>query len=136
MTKWKKWLSTLLIIVGLGIAAFPIEDKIYINYWNQRLLEAYDNELTLNEEATLMAESDYLALQAIYANNDSATTGETTWADTSEVDTFENSTAVDATELTTSKPKTIDKSVIGKIKISKIDLIMPVLMGATGKKPQ
>lgn len=128
MIKWKKWLSTLLIIVGLGIAAFPIADKIYINYWNQRLLAAYDNELTLNEQAPSMAESDYLALQAIYANNDSATTGETT-----ELDTSESTTAVDATEETTSKPKTIDKSVIGKIKISKIDLIMPILMGATEK---
>lgn len=128
MTKWKKWLSTLLIIVGICIIAFPTYDKIRINRLNQRLLEAYDNELTLDEEAPSMAESDYLALQAIYENNDSATTGETT-----EPDTSESTTTVDATEETTSKPKTIDKSVIGKIKISKIDLIMPILMGATEK---
>jgi LPXTG-site transpeptidase (sortase) family protein len=136
MTKWKKWLSTLLIIAGIGIMAFPIGNKLYINYWNQRLLAAYDNELMLNEEAPPMAESDFLALQAIYENND-ALNETSNEAETTEVangeNTTESTTVVETTEAATEQPKTVDKSVIGKIKISKIDLIMPVLMGATEK---
>ncbi|GAB6106332.1 class D sortase [Fusibacter bizertensis] len=128
MSKMKKWLSTLLIIVGICIIAFPTYDKIRINRLNQRLLEAFDNELELNEEAPPLAESDYLGLQAIYENNDATIESTTTESANSE-----STEPTDATEETTAKPKTVDKSVIGKIKISKIDLIMPILMGATEK---
>lgn len=131
MISWKKWLSTGLIVAGLGIAAFPIADKLYADYWQNKLLEAYDSQLTLNEEANQLAEADFLALQAIYEASDAveATTTEST---TDIVESTETSTA-ESTEATTEKPKTVDKSVIGKIKISKINLIMPILMGATEK---
>ena len=131
MISWKKWLSTGLIIAGLGIAAFPIADKLYADYWQNKLLEAYDSQLTLNEEADQQAEADYLALQAIYEASDA---GEANSEDiTSELSTEVVDTTEATTATTTEKSKAVDKSVIGKIKISKIDLIMPILMGATEK---
>ena len=123
MTKWKKWLSTLLIIAGIGIMAFPIGNKLYINYWNQRLLAAYDNELMLNEEAPPMAESDFLALQAIYENND-ALNETSNEAETTEVangeNTTESTTVVETTEAATEKPKRWIKVSLEKLKFLRL----------------
>ncbi len=131
MISWKKWLSTGLIIAGLGIAAFPIADKLYADYWQNKLLEAYDSQLTLNEEADQQAEADFLALQAIYEASDAIEASEEETTVETSTDVIESTEA--STEATTEKVKTVDKSVIGKIKISKINLIMPILMGATDK---
>ncbi len=133
MSKKRKWLSTLLIVLGLLIAAYPIIDNIRIKYWENRLLEAFEEDVDLEIVASGMVESDYLALQAIYENeniieNDNSTTNE----DTQSTETTEaNSTSnTETTNAVVSKP---DKSVIGKLKISKIDLVMPILYGATEK---
>lgn len=132
MTKKRKWLSTLLIVFGIGIASFPIADKLYAQYWQNRLLEAYEASLELEIVAPELVESDYLALQAIYEQD-----GDIVPSDLEEGDPLVESTdstegiTNTSTEVTTDKPKTVDKSVIGKIKISKIDLTMPLLMGAT-----
>lgn len=131
MISWKKWLSTGLIIAGLGIAAFPIADKLYADYWQNKLLEAYDSQLTLNEEADQQAEADFLALQAIYEASDAIEASEEETTVETSTDVTESIEA--SSEATTEKAKTVDKSVIGKIKISKINLIMPILMGATDK---
>ncbi len=120
MTKKRKWLSTILIILGLGIAAFPLADRIYVSYWQDKLLAAYEDDLVLEIEAPQLVESDYLALQAIYERED----------DPGLIDS-EIETTSGSIEPTTEKVITVDKSVIGKIKIPKIDLIMPILLSAT-----
>jgi sortase A len=128
MTKKRKWLSTILIILGIGIAAFPLADRLYTSYWQEKLLAAYEEDLQLEIEAPELVESDYFALQAIYESEDdpelTSLEAETTEANS------EGASGV-STEATTEKAKATDKSVIGKIKMSKIDLIMPVLLGAT-----
>ena len=68
MSKKRKWLSTFLIVLGLAIAAFPVADRIYVWYWQEKLLNAYEDDLSLEIEAPQLVESDYLALQAIYEN--------------------------------------------------------------------
>jgi len=128
MTKKRKWLSTILIILGLGIAAFPLADRLYASYWQNKLLTAYEEDLMLEIVAPELVEADYFALQAIYESEDDP---ELTSLDTETTEaTSEGATNI-STESTTEKVKTADKSVIGKIKIAKIDLIMPVLLGAT-----
>ncbi len=128
MTKKRKWLSTILILLGLGIAAFPLADRIYISYWQNKLLDAYEQDLQLEIAAPDLVESDYFALQAIYeSEGDPALIS----SDTETTEVTSESALGNSTEPTTEKVKTVDKSVIGKIKISKIDLIMPILLGAT-----
>lgn len=128
MTKKRKWLSTILIILGIGIAAFPLADRLYTSYWQEKLLAAYEEDLQLEIEAPELVESDYFALQAIYESEDDP---ELTSLDAETTELNSEGTGEASTEATTEKAITTDKSVIGKIKISKIDLIMPVLLGAT-----
>ncbi len=128
MTKKRKWLSTILIILGLGIAAFPLADRLYASYWQDKLLAAYEEDLQLEIEAPDLVESDYFALQAIYESEDDP---ELTSLEAESTEASSEGASESSTEATTEKAKTTDKSVIGKIKIGKIDLIMPVLFGAT-----
>ncbi len=130
MTKKRKWISTILILVGIAIAAFPVADRVYKYYWQQRLLEAFEDDIQLEEVAPELVESDYLALQAIYESEDEGYLDpENTGIPGETIETTEEIT----TETSTTEPKKVDKSVIGKIRIDKIDLVMPVLMGATEK---
>lgn len=138
MSKKRKWISTFLIILGLAIAAFPIADRIYVWYWQEKLLTAYEDDLSLEIEAPQLVESDYLALQAIYENEQALEDGATieTTAGSTEVNTeevTENVTEATTAENTSGNNNAASKDVIGKIKISKIDLVMPVLVGATEK---
>mgnify|MGYP004703910217 CR=1 FL=1 len=135
MSKKRRWISTILILVGIAIAAFPVADRVYKYYWQQRLLEAFEDDIQLEEVAPELVESDYLALQAIYESEDEGFIDpESSGNPTS---TAENSDPSGTTESTTAPaptgPKKPDKSVIGKIRIDKIDLLMPVLMGASEK---
>lgn len=135
MSKKRKWLSTFLIVLGLAIAAFPVADRIYVWYWQEKLLNAYEDDLSLEIEAPQLVESDYLALQAIYENEQALeddVTVETTDEGNTEEST-ENSTEATSAENTSGNNNAVSKDVIGKIKISKIDLVMPVLVGATEK---
>jgi len=128
MSKKRKWLSTVLIILGLLIAAYPIIDNLRIKYWENRLLEAFEEDVDLEIVASGMVESDFLALQSIY-ENENLTGSEDTTANGS-TNATESTEATEASNSTASKP---DKSVIGKLKIPKIDLVMPILYGATEK---
>lgn len=128
MTKKRKWLSTILIILGLGIAAFPLADRLYTSYSQDRLLEAYEDGLELEIEAPELVEADYFALQAIYESEDDP---ESAGIDPETTEVTSEGSVTESTEPTTEKVKVADKSLIGKIKIAKIDLIMPVLLGAT-----
>jgi sortase A len=128
MTKKRKWLSTILIILGIGIAAFPLADRLYASYWQDKLLAAYEEDLQLEIVAPELVESDYFALQAIYESEDNP---ELINLESDTTEALSEGASEVATESTTDKTKIADKSVIGKIKIAKIDLIMPVLLGAT-----
>ena len=70
MSKKRRWISTIVILVGIAIAAFPVADRVYKYYWQQRLLEAFEDDIQLEEVAPELVESDYLALQAIYESED------------------------------------------------------------------
>jgi len=128
MTKKRKWLSTILIIIGLSIAAFPFADRLNTSYWNNKLLAAYEDDLKLEIEAPNLVNEDYFALQAIYESEDDP---EFTSMETQSTEATSEGVIGESTEATTEKIVKADKSVIGKIKIAKIDLIMPILQGAT-----
>lgn len=131
MTKKRKWLSTILIILGIGIAAFPLADRFYTSYWQDKLLTAYEEDLALEIEAPQLVESDYFALQAIYESEDNPELSSLDAETTDSSDANNEVTGEVVNEASTEKVNVVDKSVIGKIKIGKIDLIMPVLLGAT-----
>lgn len=134
MRKGRKWLSTVLIVLGLGIASYPLLSRAYADYWQQRLLSEFESELALEIEVPQLVESDFLALQVIYENeNNRAESGESI----SEADSIEETvetTEASNTGTATTKPSTSNQAgVIGKIRISKIDLVMPILLGASEK---
>lgn len=134
MKNRRKWLSTTLIVIGLGIASYPLLSRAYADYWQQRLLSEFESELALEIEAPQLVESDFLALQVIYENESNRVeSGEPS----SEPDSTEDPTAANessSTGTSTTKPSTSAQAgVIGKIRISKIDLVMPILMGASEK---
>lgn len=143
MSKKRRWLSTFLIIFGLAVAAFPIADRVYVWYWQERLLSAYEEDLALEIEAPQLVESDYLALQAIYENEQAIEVDNVTEALSEAItDPASEDSTLESTEeiieettasTTTNNNVAASKDVIGKIKISKIDLVMPVLVGATEK---
>lgn len=138
MKKGRKWISTILIVLGLGIASYPLLSKAYADYWQQKLLSEFESDFELEVAAPELVESDYLALQAIYENeaNRAESIDSTSESETVEVLTEESSLSesTSSTEATTSKPTSNSQAgVIGKIRISSIDLVMPILMGASEK---
>lgn len=129
MSKKRKIISTVLIIVGIAVAAFPIYDRIYAYYWQQKLLAAFDDELELSINAPEEVASDYIGLEDIYSSSNAAETDGTT-----ETENQTTATSEGTSEGTTEKKApVVDKSVVAKIKIKKIDVLMPVLVGATEK---
>lgn len=145
MTRNKKWISTALIVLGIAIAAFPIADRVYTWYWQEKLLRAFDESLALSEDVDKAAESDYLALEAIYASEPDPTrhlippvegeplsTEDGTVTPSSEGNgSPETSESNPSTTAPTTRKPVVDKSVIGKIKIAKVDVYLPLLEGAT-----
>ncbi|HAS73195.1 MAG TPA: class C sortase [Clostridiales bacterium UBA8960] len=133
MANKRKWVSTVLILLGIGIASYPLISRAYADYWQDKLLQDFEADLSLEVEAPQLVESDYLALQVIYENEDNrAESGEP--VSEYETDPEEPSAIVTTESSTTSKPSTSSQAgVIGKIKISKIDLVMPILLGASEK---
>ena len=137
MSKKRKIISTILIIVGIAIAAFPIYDRVYAYYWQQKLLSAFEEDLALEIDAPETLASDFIGLEDIYNSTGYLAGSETSSnpdASSEDSSTTETSTASSSTVGTTEKKSTTpDKSVVAKIRIKNIDVLMPVLNGATEK---
>lgn len=135
MTNKRKWVSTLLILLGIGVASYPLISRVYADYWQDKLLQDFEADLSLEIEAPQLVESDYLALQVIFENEDIRAENETPLAEAETTEEPVIEATVESTEssTTTQPATTIQTGVIGKIKISKINLVMPILLGASEK---
>jgi sortase A len=139
----KKRISTLLIIIGILVAAYPLASRAYIWYWENKLLEGFESELELQIGSETLSEADYLALQILFEQ-------ESELADRDEsgllqpdpdvdiipaedyLDPVERPQAGETTPETVPAPvQTSSSGALGKIVIPKIDLTMPILNGAT-----
>ena len=109
MTKKRKWLSTILILLGISIAAFPLADRLYASYWQDKLLAAYEADLELEIEAPQLVESDYFALQAIYESEEDPELTSLDGVTTNTSESNSESTIEVATESATDKVNTVDK---------------------------
>lgn len=141
----KRKFSTLLIIIGILIAAYPLASRAYIWYWENKLLEGFESELELQIESETTSEADYLALQVLFEQeSDLADRDESgLLIPDSNLDIIPAEDYIDPIERTqsgdtTSEPATEQGSpqvsssgTLGKIVIPKIDLTMPLLSGAT-----
>lgn len=131
MKNKKKWFANFLIVLGIIIALFPLMDRVRVWYWQEKLLSAYEDDLQLEIEAPQVVESDYMILQSILeAGEQDALEG---YLDFEPIEAATNAQNETVETTTNNTPKAVDKSVIGKIKISKINVNMPILMGATEK---
>lgn len=132
----KKWLSTLLIVLGIGIAAYPFVSKMYYDYWNQKLLDEFERDFTLALETSESAQSDFLALDSIF--NDGF---DEAYEDLIIVDGFDDFDQIgeDVEEIDESEPVEAAQPVvtqpalpvIGQLIIPKIDVKMAILEGAS-----
>lgn len=141
----KKKISTLLIIIGILVAAYPLANRAYIWYWENKLLEGFESELELQIESETTSEADYLALQVLFEQ-------ESELADRDEsgllqpdpdtdvipaedlMDPIERPQTSGTAQEPVSEPAPVQSSntgTFGKIVIPKIDLTMPLLSGAS-----
>lgn len=137
----KKRISTLLIILGILIAAYPLASRTYIWYWENKLLEGFETELELQIESERTSEADFLALQVLFEQ-------ESQLADRDESGLMQPDPDIDIIPAEdyldpnfrderpqiSAQPEPVQTSntgAFGKIVIPKIDLTMPILNGAT-----
>ncbi|MCD4713353.1 MAG: class D sortase [Clostridiales bacterium] len=143
----KRKISTLLIIIGILVAAYPLASRAYIWYWENKLLEGFESELELQIESETTSEADYLALQVLFEQESELADRDESGLLVSDsnpnvipaedyidpIDRTQNSgTASDPEPATeTASPQPSSSGALGKIVIPKIDLTMPLLSGAS-----
>lgn len=142
----KKRISTILIVLGILIAAYPLASRTYIWYWENKLLEGFESELELQIESEMTSEADYLALQVLFEQESQLADRDESGLQQPDPDTviipaedyldpnFNN----ERPQASETEPETVPETVqtsnagtLGKIVIPKIDLTMPILNGAT-----
>jgi sortase A len=132
-------IAIFMIILGVLVAAYPLANKLYIYYWESRLLSEFESQIDLGIEADSSAESEFYALQDIFEEENEAAnelellTQGTTEPTTEEytAPTLSNSPTEAPEETTEAKAPSSPAGVIGKIVIPKIELSMPILQGAS-----
>ncbi len=112
-----KKLSTLIIVMGLIIAAYPLLERGYWWYSQQKLLEDFEEHITL-EAAAMEA---YYELETIF--NDEMEQDQGLVSPTNPPDQQEEEKPIEVSALDT----------IGRILIQKIELNLPILAGATNR---
>lgn len=119
-----KIISILLIIIGILIASYPIVKDIYTGYMQEKLLKEWEKERAAQKtdahetEDVLEASED--AINS-YLDLDEA------FSDLNETETAESS----ATEENAEKNNSKSFVTLGVLKIDKINLVLPVMDGAT-----
>lgn len=108
-----KKIATVLIIAGLIIGAYPFIDRAYTVYEQSRILSDFDK--TLSEKPDAETSKDYIGI-------DNALKSEPEASSTTQVTTSSQSNK---------KSDTSNQKVLGVLKIDKINLILPILDGAT-----
>lgn len=141
----KRKISTLLIIIGILVAAYPLANRAYIWYWENKLLEGFESELELQIESETTSEADFLALQVLFEQESELADRDESGLLVSDpnpnlipaedyidpVDRTQNSGTVSESEPEPVTPQSSSPGTLGKIFIPKIDLTMPLLSGAT-----
>lgn len=127
----RKILSYVLIVLGLGIMAYPFVSKWIFNYRNEKLLSEYEELYALEEEAEADTESEFESLDEIFgeAGSQEALGDELVDISLYEEALRQNST----TEVQAPKEeKPVQKlPIIGRIKIPKINVKMAILEDAS-----
>lgn len=144
----KKKISTLLIVLGILIVAYPLANRAYIWYWENSLLEGFESELDLQIESDSTSEADYLALQVLFEQESQLADNDESALIQSDSESYiipaedymdpvdrdvssRTSTTESDPEPTTASVQASNTGTLGKIVISKIDLTMPLLKGAS-----
>lgn len=132
-------IAVMLIVLGLIVAAYPLANKLYIYYWESKLLGEFDSQIDLQIEADSSAESEFFGLQDIFEEESEAadelellsqgTTEPTTEEYTAPA--LSNSPTESPEETTQTAEAKSPSGAIGKIVIPKIELSMPILEGAS-----
>jgi len=119
-----KIISILLIIIGILIASYPIVKDIYTGYMQEKLLKEWEKERAAQKtdahETEDVMEASEDAINS-YLDLDEA------FSDLNETETAESS----ATEENAEKNNSKSFVTLGVLKIDKINLVLPVMDGAT-----
>lgn len=121
----RKIISMLLIIAGILIAVYPVIKDMYTGYMQEKLLREWEEGRTASlnnsgknedtfEEASNDAINSYLGLEEAFSDLNET-------EETDQAETVENSENKNSSSFVT----------LGVIKIDKINLVLPVLDGAT-----
>lgn len=118
-------IAILFIIVGIGIAIFPLADRLYTWYWQARALDSYAqlDQVFVEELATEETEISPVTEGAIGQTSTNAAVSQTS-----------TNTAVSQTSSVQPKPDPAPVATpIGVLTIEKINLKLPILEGATNQ---
>lgn len=136
----KKWISNLLIIVGIAVAAYPAYELAYTKYWDSRLQteivsmdDAFDTLTTEPEEEDYSADEIAEAEEeALAGGSPSDGTDQTEVPQTTQPTTPSQPTApaTDKPSTTVKKPAPAAKS-IGILTIPKINVKLAIVAGIT-----
>lgn len=137
----KKIISTVLIVLGILIALYPIGSNLYFDYWNNKLLAEVETEVSLERTVPQMVESDYLALEALFQEGEDEENSEFieitdemllagyVAQQPDEENASENDSGTDSPA---PSPSPSNKTpILGQLSIPKINVKMAILEGAT-----
>lgn len=121
----------MLIVLGIGIMAYPFISKWVFNYRNERLLAEYEQLYSLEEEAEADAETEFQSLDEIFGEAGAqAQLGD----ELLDISAYEEALRENsATEVPVPKEEKPVKKlpIIGRIKIPKINVKMAILEDAS-----
>lgn len=124
VVKMKK-ASTILIILGVLIAAYPLLERGYTWYWQQKVLAEYEESLSDITDTTV---EEYNSLQSFFIEQlEQQQVGENLNQEEAPVDPPEEPVE-EPKQQAQPKPKA---NTLGVLKIEKINLSLPILEGAT-----
>ena len=121
----RRSLSIALIVVGILIASYPLMDRGYTWYMQQKVMQEWEEDQVVEINPTQEASEDFLALQQLFQQEAE---------DPSEEELEEPVEAT--TPVVNTPPATTPKKELqslGVLKIEKISLSLPILDGATDK---
>lgn len=133
LRKALKIVSLLLVLTGIGVAAFPIADYLRMEHYRKKLIEAYNQQFTLdqeagNEPADFMASIEEPSTEPSTAPlSESPENTSPTEPDGLEAPTHTTTTTTTPENTTYSEELTV----IAIISIPKIDVVMPVFSTST-----
>ncbi len=127
--KTLRLISTLLILVGIGVAIFPIADYIRMQYYRNKLIQAYENQFALDIDAGEQPSSFFENMSDagdVVAPSTLSASGSSTDPNVEDISETQSTT-----EGTTATTYSEELYVIGTIEIPKIDVYMPILGNST-----